>query len=551
MSKSEDYLDQLLQEMSNGGAKKKPGLDDGDAFSEEKESTRREIDSEAEAFLKEFEQELLEGDGDEDFLKDFEQEMNLNAASAAEEPAAEPEQQEPEEPEAPKENRDLIEDLGQIVDSAKKEMEETVSADSLGDLMIDTMNPNAGKEQEEGLSSDIADKLDEIALSQLIPDTQEENAASAEGAEASVNLEEPSLLDIFGSDVGFSDIKDILAAEGESVQDLMGQGGVPEEASAEELLNSLNAEISADENTKEEPKEPETKSGKTGKKPKKQAQEKGEGGFFSKLGLILFGADDEEEEDSGNKKAAKKGVSANGAAEGSLEMLNELGAAAEPAKEKKAEKPKKEKKKKEKKEKAKEKPKKPPKPKKEKPPKPPKEPDHSPPLPKVPVILIFIMTGSLLGLIIAGTNLVGYTNHFSDAKSAYDRGNYNEAFRMIAGVDVKEKDAGTYERYRIMAMISGEYEAYLGLMKSEVYDMALDSLIRAAGRCEKYRFDAEEYGCTGELNGVESAVETALVSTFGISKEEALRLYGIEDRTEYSVEIYQILKRLGLEKAVE
>ena len=67
------------------------------------------------------------------------------------------------------------------------------------------------------------------------------------------------------------------------------------------------------------------------------------------------------------------------------------------------------------------------------------------------------------------------------------------------GEKVKEKDADTYEKYRITAMVSAEYEAYESMMDAEVYDMALDSLIRTVQRYDKYLQDAETYGCGASL----------------------------------------------------
>ena len=87
-------------------------------------------------------------------------------------------------------------------------------------------------------------------------------------------------------------------------------------------------------------------------------------------------------------------------------------------------------------------------------------------------------------------------------------------------------------------------------MQGEVYDMALDSLIRAIGRCDKYEQDAATYGCAGEVEKIKAQAVEAL-AIFGISEEDAMNLYGIEDRKEYSKEIYNVLTAAGLEKVTE
>ena len=61
-------------------------------------------------------------------------------------------------------------------------------------------------------------------------------------------------------------------------------------------------------------------------------------------------------------------------------------------------------------------------------------------MPKVPVILIFVMVFSFLILVVLATNLVGYSSSFSNAEDAYAKGDYEQAFQDVAGLEVKEKD---------------------------------------------------------------------------------------------------------------
>ena len=88
-------------------------------------------------------------------------------------------------------------------------------------------------------------------------------------------------------------------------------------------------------------------------------------------------------------------------------------------------------------------------------------------------------------------------------------------------------------------------------MKGEFYDMALDSLIRALGRADKYREDAQTYGCIKELNALELKAETILKETFNLTREEALELYNYRDRRDYSRALNELLKELGMEKVTE
>ena len=234
-----------------------------------------------------------------------------------------------------------------------------------------------------------------------------------------------------------------------------------------------------------------------------------------------------------------------------LKELDDIGSSEEAAPEEDAGK-KKEKKKKEKKEK-KPKPKKEkkPKPKKEKKPKPPKVPDNTPPLPKKPVFMIFLLVASVVALIMVGTNLFGYANHLKDAKNAYSKKHYSEAFSYVSGLEMKKKDEEIYHKYQVMALVSSELEAYESFMDAKFYDLALDCLVRTVGRYEKYSEDAEIYGCIDELNALELEAETILSETFGVTKQEALDFYSYKSRKEYSAALLNVIEEAGMIKVTE
>ena len=178
-------------------------------------------------------------------------------------------------------------------------------------------------------------------------------------------------------------------------------------------------------------------------------------------------------------------------------------------------------------------------------PKPPKEPDNTPPLPKKPVVLIFVMAASFLALVLVGTNLFGYSHSMNEAKLAYDLGDYKLAYTQVSGLEIKEDDMDTYQKYCIMANAGGEYNAYQTFMAQGIYDMALDSLIRAIGRCDKYSEDAANYGCANELMNVRNQAVGALAG-FGLTEERAMELYAVDEREEYSAELYAVLAAAGL-----
>ena len=443
MSRSEDYLDQLLE-----GVETEESLED-DFFSEE-------------AFL------------DDDFLKEFE--MEMEKLEGLEEPET---VETGKESSVPVEINTAMEEgfsFDNLFASEGVESEETIPQEDADVLKI--------LEGLEGIDLEL-DQVDEIQLTNEQSDFSALEGFLATGATASGNVDAITVpTDDVLSEFSFGD-------------------------NLEEITSD------ADEPSKKQEK-------KTGEKDS----------FMSKLSLILFGEDDDEEEDLA-----------------SLEDITEKAEKEQKKKEKKEKKEKAKQERKEKREKAKQE--KEAKAAEKKKSKPPKEPDNTPPLPKKPVFLIFLMVGSFIALVILGADLLGYSNQMENAKNQYAKKNYSEAFAEIAGMEIKDEDSLLYNKYHIMAMVSAELEAYESLISQEFYDMALDCLVRTVGRAEKYREDAETYGCIQELNGLEVKAEEILKEVFGLSKEEALEIYAYRSKKEYSTAILKVIKELELEKVTE
>lgn len=465
MSKSEDYLDQLLKGMSDS----KQDEIEAELKKELEEETEEEV----------FQDDILEEDVseedlfevDEEFLKEFELEMQ-KLETDSENPADDAEEE-------TSENDDTWDatDLDQILSGAKEQMEALE------------------EETEEKPMSKGDFSLDDFSFTDLM----KEEPPMEETPMEEPLTEEP--------------IVDEPAEEESMSEELINEEPLPEEPKEDEdvlkILEGLGDINLEEEMEAESAPEAETETESA------QVEELSEDNISLLKELDDIGSSEEAapEEDAGKKKEKKK-------------------------KEKKEKKPKPKKEKK-------------PKPKKEKKPKPPKVPDNTPPLPKKPVFMIFLLVASVVVLIMVGTNLFGYANQLKDAKNAYAKKNYSEAFSYVSGMDMKEKDEEIYHKYQVMALVSSELEAYESFMDAKFYDLALDCLVRTVGRYEKYSEDAEIYGCIDELNALELEAETILSKTFGVSKQEALDFYSYKSRKEYSAALLNVIEEAGMIRVTE
>jgi len=520
-SEQENILDALLSNAQNtefGMNKRKP--DANPMYS------RRVSKSEAD-FLKEFEAELAGGDDDfADLFASFESGDGL-------------------ETEIKPEDRLEAEDI-----HAAHEAFEEKESDSftLGDvdlaaLVNEAADVMAGTPEEvipeQPVSPDEV-PMDVISMDEIPVDVFEDLFGGEDGldlAEAVPVQTESEGIDL--GNLGEDDLMNLLAG----TDDLADIGNMLSQSEATEIpLEELDAFAAFAENEMSvqqisaEPAAEEITEEKKGKKDKK-------GGLIGKLKHILANLMKDDEEDEVSLKSAGAPTAEVLSGE-NADILAELDALEEkPSKKDKKKKEKKEKK--PKKEKAPKKPKAPkaPKPKKEKKP---KVVDNTPPLPKGPVFMIWIMAASLVALVILGVNLMKYNTPISEAKNLQNQGHYAEAFAKLSGLEIKERDMELYNRLAVLSTVDSELKSYSAFTKAEKADWAFDSLICAAGRCYINEENADVYGCLGQLETLKRTVSNELEQKYGMTYEEAIEMYTIRDRDDYTIALYKKLTELGI-----
>lgn len=524
MSKTEDYLDGLLNSLEGKENKDmepemplEESVDAGEVrpaemSMEEMAAEPESMDADQE-FLDSFEREFLSGEDTDEFIRQFERELAEEEGGSASF-----------EEEAP-------DDFA--IDNLEMEDAQPSNKDAFEELEMDFMVDTLG---------DISGDLDAP-----LPGLPDETITGEEDSDNLGNNDEQELMDLLRSEGDFSGVGDTFGTDDGNVDIAGSFSDEADEMSMEEL--PIDDTMVLEDSSKEE-------------SPNKAEAS----GFLKKISQVLFGEDEEEAPavaETVQEKAsasAKPDISNLSEDELLLMELEGIGTATEEESTEEVPETEEEVKERKKREKAEKKAQKKAaqaekkakkkaaqaekKAKKVKKPKKPKEPDNTPPLPRKPVILCFVMAASFLVLVLLGTEYFGYTSSMSNAEKQFGLGNYEEAYQQVSGLDIKEKDIDTYGKYRVMGTVAGEYNSYQTFMEASLYDMALDSLVRAVGRCGKYAPEAELYGCAGELDKVHMQAAGALAG-FGITEERALELYALEEREDYSVQIGEILEAAG------
>lgn len=170
--------------------------------------------------------------------------------------------------------------------------------------------------------------------------------------------------------------------------------------------------------------------------------------------------------------------------------------------------------------------------------------DKTPPLPKVSVILIFLMSISFLLFILLATKGSGYQLAIKQTQELYKEEKYVEAYAKIAGVELKEANIPLRNKVILLAGLQEEYSAYTTFFKIKKYEQALDALVRGVGRYYDGLEAAKALGVVSEY-GVEYArLQESLSLNFKITDEEAIKLYQMKKRNLYSAELVQIVNKL-------
>ena len=338
---------------------------------------------------------------------------------------------------------------------------------------------------------------------------------------------------------------------------------LPDENQLEALLSSIGedgepVESSETEDSKTEDSENTDSKAKKGKKDKKAKNKKakatdGEGaekkqGFFAKLLALL--TEEEEEEESGEVKELSN--------EEILEQLDSENPEDLPDKNaKKGKKAKKEKKGKKGKEAAKSEDgeggdeeggsadgKKGKKPKKEKKPKEPKEPKEKEPtkrvLSKKATICLVAFCMTLVAAVVIFSSILPEHAEVKKARNAYYLKDYDTVYSNLYGKKLNESDAIIFERANSILMMERRYDSYVNRMKLGDKVAALDSLLEGVNVYGKLAPEAN-IDTLSELNQTYQSILSALESEFGMTESDAVAVYAIEDKGEYTDKLYSIV----------
>lgn len=164
---------------------------------------------------------------------------------------------------------------------------------------------------------------------------------------------------------------------------------------------------------------------------------------------------------------------------------------------------------------------------------------------KVGAAIVFVVLLLMAAFIFIGTKLFSYSNSISNAENYLEKGQYEESYNELLGVELKEEDKVLYQKVVTIMYVYKQLEAYDVYYKESRYPEALDSLLKGIREYEKYMPDAIELDVSSDFDSVKNQIVTELVAEYGITEEMAKEINQITDSAEYSQRVYDLSQNLA------
>lgn len=160
---------------------------------------------------------------------------------------------------------------------------------------------------------------------------------------------------------------------------------------------------------------------------------------------------------------------------------------------------------------------------------------------RVGASIIFCLFAAFAIFVVIGTNIYSYSINIENASYNFDLQRYNEAYKNVYGMEIKDDDLELYEKIMTVMYVNKQLNSYNHYSAMGKYPEALDSLLKGLERYDKYVSLATMLGIKTDLDYVREQILKELNDVYQLSEIEAVAMNGIEEQAEYSVEVYNVV----------
>lgn len=147
------------------------------------------------------------------------------------------------------------------------------------------------------------------------------------------------------------------------------------------------------------------------------------------------------------------------------------------------------------------------------------------------VLCVTVIVFVILGVFFGGSTY-RYNNNVEKASNYYVEKEYDKAYELLAGMDLKDSDKGFYRQVRNIMYVKKHINDFNTYIELEKYGDALEALLRGIECYDENIGISNELGTVDVLNSLLDDIDTSLKSYYSLSMEEARAIILIENKSE-------------------
>ena len=157
--------------------------------------------------------------------------------------------------------------------------------------------------------------------------------------------------------------------------------------------------------------------------------------------------------------------------------------------------------------------------------------------------IVMIFFGLICVTVIFGTRTVSYRSSLSNARTQFEKRDYEGAYEALSGINISEASQELADKIRLCMKLQKQLNSYTNYYEMKMYLEALDSLVKGIRNYDAGMNKADEFEILTQYNELESKITSILFSEFGVSETEAREINSSRSQEEYTAKLEEIIAR--------
>ncbi len=163
------------------------------------------------------------------------------------------------------------------------------------------------------------------------------------------------------------------------------------------------------------------------------------------------------------------------------------------------------------------------------------------------VVTTFVILAVLAATVVLGTNEFNYHMVIARATNYFEMQKYRKAYDQIVGVDIKDRDQEIKDKILCVMYVQQQIDSYNNFTKLEMYENALDSLIKGIRKYNEHYDEAKAMGISSDLDGLHATIEKELMDNYGLSME-VVDAWTKLDQEQYTTTVLDYVANMNLKE---